>query len=265
MRPSQKRAAALLTVLGIVITIAIVIAVSQQPTTAPDYLEQARTAQKRGDTAAAIVALKAHVQASPDSTEARLQLASLLRDTRPDEALTILQRVPPTDPQWTTALQQVAVLHLLAGRQDHAAAVLKAIVETEPQNFGAQLSLAEIYFNQKNFDAALPHALEAARLNPNRAETFLLISDIYDELHNHIAMIAPLQAALAVNSDLYAAHLNLAYVHHRLGQLTEADEHARWCLQKNPREVPALRILASIARNDGRFEEADEWLAKAMT
>lgn len=263
-RPFRGRSVLIVVGIGLTVAVGIFTAVWHRRLPAPNFLEQAIAAQKHGDKSAAVSAYKAQLQVTPDSTSVRLRLASLLCETQPEEALTILSPIPASDPQWTAVLQQSAIIHLLAGRHDEAAAALQAVIAAEPENFGAQLSLAEIYHNRKIPRAALPHALAAAKLAPNRAQTFLLIADIYDELHNHAAMVEPLQTALAISPNLYAAHLNLAYADHRLGQLAEAAEHAQWCLNANPREVAALRILASIARNEGRFEETETLLAKAL-
>lgn len=263
---SQFRRGPLLTVVGIglVVALAVFVVVNQRGVVAPNHLELALAAQKRGDRAAAIAALQAHLKTVPDSTSARLRLASLLRESQPEEALVILSAIPDSDSQRTAVLQETAIIHLLAGRHEEAASALQAIIALEPENFGAQLSLAELYFNSRNPRNALPPALAAARLAPNRAQSFVLIAEIYDELQNYEEMIEPLQTALAIDPKLYAAHLNLAYAHHRIGQLTDAAEHAQWCLKENPREVSALRILASVARNEGRFEEAETRVAKAL-
>jgi len=249
---------------GIGLVIAAVIAVAVRGSATPNYFDQALSALKRGDKAQAIVALKANLQVAPDSASTRLQLASLLREGQPEEAMEILNRIPRGHPEWINALQQIAILHLLAERNDSAEKALQEVIAEEPQNFGAQLALAELYFARRDPKVALPHALEAARLFPTRAQTFLLVAEIYDELHNLSAMIEPLQTALAISPDFYAAHLNLAYAHHRIGQLAEAEEQAKWCLGVNPRDVAALRILASIACNDGRFDDAETHLAMAL-
>ncbi len=266
VNPRWFRGRSALIIVGMFLTVvvAVLTAVSLRNAAVPDFLEQARLAQKRGDRPAAIAALEAHLKVAPESTRARLQLASLWRETRPEDALAILSVIPDSDPQSIAAQQETAIIHLLAGRRDKAAAALQALIRADPRNFGAQLSLAELYFTSNDPQAALPHALAAAELAPDRAQTFLLIADIYDELHDHPAMVEPLQTALALSPKLYAAHLNLAYVYHRLGELAEAAKQARWCLDSNPREVAALRILASIARYEGRFEEAETLLSKAL-
>ncbi len=231
---------------------------------APDYLEEASSALKRGDEAAAISALREHLREAPGSSYTRLKLAALLRDSKPEEALDILGQVPPSDPKRITALQQTAIIQIVMDRTTDAEKTLQEIVTAQPENLGAQLSLAELYFRRKTPEAALPYALEAVRLAPDRAQTLLLVAEIYDELHNYGAMIEPLQAAIAINPDYYEARLNLAYAFHRIGELAPAETQAKWCLDANPRDVSALRILAAIARDQGHFADAGRLLKMAL-
>ncbi|MBI1347175.1 tetratricopeptide repeat protein [bacterium] len=264
--PTRKggRGHLLLPVIGVTIALALFVAVTRFGRTTPNYLEEARAAQMRGDTVAAISAMKSQLAIAPESSKTRLQLASLLRESDPDEALAVLRVIPESDANWTAALQETAIIHMLSGQTDEASAALEALVAVEPEHFGAQLSLAELYFNNHDPKKALPHAQVAAKLEPNRAQTFLLIADIHDVLQNYAMMIEPLQIAVDIDPDFYAAHLNLAYAHHRIGQLAEATTQAEWCLKKNSREVAALRILASVARSEGRFDDAEKWLAQAL-
>lgn len=233
-------------------------------TAAPDYLAEASSALERGDRAAATTALRAHLRTAPESSDVRLRLASLLRESKPDEALEILARIPQSDPQRIAAMQQVAIIQIVAGRTAAAEQALREVVAAQPENLGAQLSLAELYFRDRIPESALPHALAAARLAPNRAQTFLLIAEIHDELHDYAAMIEPLQAAIAIDPGSYDARLNLAYASNRIGDLETAEVQAKWCLNANPREVSALRILATIARDQGRFADARSFIAKAQ-
>jgi predicted Zn-dependent protease len=229
-----------------------------------DPLIEAALALERGDRDAAISLLRAHLKEVPESSQTRLRLAALLRDTAPEEALEVLAAVAQTDPNRIVAMQQTAIIQLVAGRTTAAEAALKEVVAAQPDNFGAQLSLAELYFEAKAHEAALPHALAASRLQPERAQTYLLLADLYDELHDPRSMIAPLQSAIELEPEYYEARLNLAYAALRIGDLDTAKQQATWCHRRQPRDVSALRILASAAREEGQFAEARKYLAQGL-
>lgn len=229
-----------------------------------DPLAEAAAALDRGDQAAAITALRKHLEVAPQSSQTRLQLAMLLRESQPVEALDILGEIPATDPNRIAAVQQMAILQIVTGQAAEAERSLKEVLAAEPKNFGAQLSLAELYFQGRSFEAALPHALEARQLQPERAQTCLLLADIYDELHDPAAMIEPLEAALKIDPDFYEAHLNLAYASLETGALDAAQEHAKWCVDRNAGDIAAVRMLASVARDQGRLETARSYLSRAL-
>jgi predicted Zn-dependent protease len=229
-----------------------------------DPLVEAALALERGDRDAAISLFQKHLDEFPDSSQTRLRLAVLLRESNPDKALEVLGAIPRTDPHRIAAMQQTAILQLVAGRTAAAQAALEEVVAAQPDNFGAQLSLAELYFDAKLPQSALPHAMSASRLSPKRAQTYLLIADIYDELHDPQSMIAPLQSAIELEPEYYEARLNLAYAALRIGDLDTAKQQATWCHRRQPRDVSALRILASAARDEGQFADARTFLAKGL-
>lgn len=219
---------------------------------------------KRGDHPAAATAYREYLREHPDSSSIRLKLAELLRETAPQDAVKILHEVPPDDPLRVAAVQQIAIIRLLAGQDAEAEPALLEVAAADPDNLGVQLSLAELYFRRGDAEAALPHALQAARLGPDRAQTFLLIADIHDELHNPAAMMEPLRTAIRIDPSYYEARLNLAYAALKTGDLATAHEQAEWCRNVHPRDVATIRILATVARDEGRFEEARTLLAEAL-
>lgn len=249
-----------LTVVILVASVVVLLVVVRQKYFVPDFMQQASSALKRGDEAGAISALRSEIQRDPDSTAARLRLAKLLQDSSPDEAVEYLQQIPVSDPQRANAVQQIAVLCILHSKTAEAEAALLELTAKSPDSLGPQLSLAELYFQNQKPEAALPYAVKAASLAPDRAQTFLLLAEIHDEMLHPEKMIEPLQQAIRLEPDFYEAHLNLAYAYNKTGQPTLAEEQARWCLGMNPQEVPALRILALAARDQGDFEAAKQHL-----
>lgn len=211
-----------------------------------------------------IDALRARLAANPQSAATRLRLGELLRSDAPEEAIAILKEIPASAPERTAALQQLAIIHLVTNHYEAARTVLQEFVARVPKNLGGQLSLAEVEFNLGNPDAALPHALAAARLAPDRPQTFVLIADIQDERQDYPAMIEPLERALELDPNAYDVHLNLAYACQRTGHLVQAEAEAGWCLDRKPDDVSALRIQALVARDRGDFAQSRQYLERAL-
>jgi len=255
----------ILLVLVILVTLAVAITLFyRQWHSAPDFMQQASAALRRGDQAAAISALRSQIEFIPNSTAAKLRLATLMQDSNPDEAIEYLRQISSSDPQRENAVQQIAVLCILHQRTSEAEQALQELATKRPESLGPQLSLAELYFQSRQPEAALPYALQAARIAPDRAQTFLLISEIHDEMLHPEKMIEPLQEAIRIEPDFYEAHQNLAYAFHKTGDSVKAEEQALWCLNVNSRDVAALRILASAARDNGQFEDAEKHLTEAL-
>ena len=77
-------------------------------------------------------------------------------------------------------------------------------------------------------------------------------------------MIEPLQTAVRIDPSYYEARSNLAYAALRTGDLATARVQAEWCHQAKPRDVFAIRTLATIARDEGRFDDARLLLKEAL-
>jgi tetratricopeptide (TPR) repeat protein len=261
--PLRKSKLRLLAAVVVVSSLAVVFFYVRQKYLAPDFMQQASSALKRGDEAAAVSALRLEIQRDPDSTAAKMRLAKLLQDSNPDEAIEYLQQIPVSDPQRANAVQQIAVLCILHHKISEAETALLELAEKSPDSLGPQLSLAELYFENQKPEAALPFAVRASEIASDRAQTFLLLAEIHDEMLHPEKMIEPLQQAIRLEPDFYEARLNLAYAYNQTGQPALAEEQARWCLGVNPREVSALRILALAARDQGDFEAAKQHLKTA--
>jgi tetratricopeptide (TPR) repeat protein len=261
--PSRTSKSWLLAVVIVVVSMVALLFYVRKSYLTPDFMQQASSALKRGDEAAAVSAFRSEIQRHPDSTAAKLRLAKLLQDSSPDEAIEYLQQIPVSDPQRSNAVQQIAVLCILHNKTSEAETALLELMEKSPGSLGPQLSLAELHYQNQKPEAALPFADKAASIAPDRAQTFLLLAEIHDEMLHPEKMIEPLQQAIRLEPDFYEAHLNLAYAYNKTGQPAMAEEQARWCLRINPREVAALRILALAARDQGDFEAAKQHLKTA--
>lgn len=235
------------------------------PWNAPSALEIAEKSLTTGDNEAAIRALRLHLARFPEASAARMKLAKLLAAVDPAESVEHLRLIPQSDSNYQESLRQIAFICLQTDRSAEAEDALLQLETHSSDDFAVQLSLAELYFHAENFKDALPHAVHAAALQPGRSETWLLIAEIRDGLRQKPEMIAPLQKAIELSPDSYKAHLNLSYAFHAAGELSGAANEARWCLQRNPDEVFALQILASVARDEGRFEDAAADVKKALS
>ncbi len=115
-------------------------------------LSVARSRRRLGDTEAAVGHLRRYVEAAPDDTEARVELARLLEAAgRRGEAYDVLKVLVEGGAGSTAELERLASLALGAGSIDDAVAHLRRAVERHPE------------------DLALKNALEATEARARRA------------------------------------------------------------------------------------------------
>lgn len=227
-------------------------------------LERAEQAMQEGDQIAARRLMYEHLKQHPDDHAVRCRLAALYKPTDAETALRLFTQIPVEAPEYLPAVRHVAQICLAAGRDEEAEAALKLLAKKDANDHVVQLSLAELYFRQQRYEAALRHAQRCADLLPDRAQTYLLIADIRDELDQLPEMISSLERALELDPDLYEAHAMLSYAALHKADFKRAEAEARWCLQHRHDDHYPYWVLAAVARDEGRPELAEERLQAGL-
>lgn len=234
-------------------------------TVAGRYTSQVRFADEPGfqqklngteTTDQVIAACRDHLRSHPQDVQARLELAKLLQDRDPDQALIELRQIPVQTAEYLPAVRLVASISLALNRDDDAFAPLNLLEKNDPNDAHVQQALAEVCYRQRDFERALQHAQHCRTLQPMNVEITMLIAEANDNLGRPQEMIEPLEAALRLNPDLPPAHLNLAYAYEVAGRADEALPHVQQYLERFPNSVAALRTLASIERGRHHYDEA---------
>lgn len=223
---------------------------------ASSHLERARRDIANGKSDSAIKLYLAHLEAEPKDYAARLGLGELLKPTDASFSLSVLQEIPTEASEYPEAIWHIAHI-ATAGKQDTLAedALLK-LDELRPNDAGVSLSLAELYYRTERFTEALPFAKQATRLQPDRAQSWLLLAEVLDHLNRPGEMLEPLQRAVKLDANLYAARANLAYSYYVSGQLDESKVEALWCLKRHPNDISVRRWLAMALRDGGEHDLA---------
>ena len=230
----------------------------------PTPLQLAERALTEGQLPSAVECYLVHLMRHPDDWRARLELAAVLDGIDPPQSLVELHKIPPEADQYRDALRFIARICLERGRDREAKEALLALEAGASEDSWVQLSLAQIFYRQRNRMLALHHAQRAAELDPSQARFHFLVAELFDDLERHADMIAPLRAVLDLQPGNYAAHLNLCYAYAKTGQPEGVRREAAWCLSRNPKDFDARRLLATAARDEGKTEEAKTELRKAL-
>ena len=219
-------------------------------------LTLARKLAEDGSVDAAVEAYRRHLSNSPTDHSVRLELATLLQRRNPEGALVEFREIPPGTPEHLSAARYVASISILLERDQDAIAPLELLSARFPDDTGAQLALAEIFFRQRDYEKSLELSRRLFGLKPDSIEACLLMAESSDSLGHVVDMIEPLEAALRLSDDLPQAHMNLAYAYESAGEAEKAAPHVLWYLKRYPTSASAHRLLAMVERSRGRFDEA---------
>ena len=219
-------------------------------------LEQAREDAARGARYSAIKQYFGHLDEFPEDHGVRLELSELLKPLDSEAALEQLLKIPPSTPEYPEAIRHIAHIAVVGQQDDLAEDALRKLDQVCPDDAGVALSLAELYYRTQRYVESLPWVEQAARLQPDRARTWLLLAEVLDQLKRPGDMLQPLRKAIQLDSDLYPAHANLAYALQFSGIPEEAETEARWCLARQPEDIRVRRWLAMILRDRGQYDAA---------
>jgi tetratricopeptide (TPR) repeat protein len=227
-------------------------------------LKQAREDVVRGTRHSAIKNYLGYLDGAPEDHGTRLELAEFLKPFDSEIALEQLQKIPPSATQYSEAIWHIAHIAAVDKKDVLAEDALRKLDEILPKNAGVALSLAELYYRTERYSQSLPWVQQAARLQPERALTWLLIAEVLDHLKRPGEMLQPLRKAIELDSDLYPAHANLAYALQFSGNPKEAETEAQWCLDRRPEDIRVRRWLAMIFRDCGDHDEAMRQIKRAI-
>jgi tetratricopeptide (TPR) repeat protein len=230
----------------------------------PTLLELGDRAVAAGNGSVAVEYYVAYLVDHPQDWQARGKLAAALRGLDPAQAVGEWRKIPAEAPEYPAAQRRIAEVCLVRQRYAEAKTALLALDAAVPDDWWAQLSLAEVFFRQRDFTLALHHAQRSATLRPEYPRTYFLIAELLDDLGRPAEMVGPLQKVIELVPDDYSAHLNLCYAYAKAGQAANTRKEAQWCLARQPQDVNARRLLATAARDEGHLDEAREELQKAL-
>ncbi len=168
----------------------------------------------------------------------------------------------PPAPTGSLATALVHAARLLGRRPELAEAQAREILAVFPRELEAQLILARALAAQGNIEAAIATLLRAGETSPNAAHLWRELGDLR------------LMAGDAKGADAaYARHI-LASVNDPVlieaaqalcaNRLAVAERLLRDYLKAHPTDVAAIRMLAETGARLGRYEDAENLLARCL-
>jgi len=165
----------------------------------------------------------------------------------------------PTDPDLLTLLG----VALLAGRQpQQALEPLSRAIELAPRHVPARENLGQALVQTGRAEEAAEQLRAAARLDPNS-------ESVRFKLAHLLALMGKGEEADTVYEEAFGLapdrkRLAEAGEHLREGRSAECERVCRELLRRNPAEVNAMRLLAKVAGEAGRWGQAERLLLRAL-
>ncbi len=187
------------------------------------------------------------IQKNPGSWMAQDSFAVvLLRNGKPEEALTHLRKAEEIDPNNVETQDNIGRALARMGRVQEALPYYRKALELRPDFAVVNYDLGNALLQIGQGDLAIPYLQKTIALDP----TYLLA---YNDLGNALLQeghaeesLAALQAALKMDPNYIAAHFNIANTLLQLRRADEAMAHLGEALAAHPRDPEALKNMAWV-------------------
>ena len=196
----------------------------ERPTTlGPDPVDQANELAARGETSAALTALRALVGREPTNGRARAALAVLLeRRGDVEGALGELGRALDSAPDDVSILCARATMLASRARYDQAELDLRRAARVNDRNSEVQVQLGMLFSKRARWREAVEPLLAAVAADPLRGDAHYYLGEAYNHIDDLPAALAAYEAASTLQPGNMRALKGLGIVLDRLGRPAEA-------------------------------------------
>jgi tetratricopeptide (TPR) repeat protein len=224
----------------------------------------ARAEQLAGHFKQAVQAYQKAISIRPSFAQSSLGLGYLYEEHQmPVQAIAVYKSLFDQNRD-VMAANRLATLYLKQEKYTQAVPFLKAIQESDPEDFNAQVKLGLVQMELKQFDDAIGAFKKILEKNPDSDRIHYYLGSIYQERKQSDLAIAEFKA-IQNSSKLYPdAVLQTAYFLKQSHRLSEARSYVADAIQKASK-VPSLYIFqASLEEDDKQPEKAIKILEAAI-
>jgi tetratricopeptide (TPR) repeat protein len=198
------------------------------------------------------------------SVQALLQLARLQSDQKNAAgALASLRLARAIAPNSEDVLSAYAEAVIASPTPDAAVPVLSALTRLYPTVARYHYRQGLALLGAGDAAAAAASLQEAARLEPDQPATLIALGRALDRRELYSEAKPHLLRGLSLAPDNVEAVAALAEAEEGLGELKDAEEHARRVLARSGTDATAKRVIAMVRMKQDRFAEARDALLEA--
>lgn len=197
------------------------------------------------------------LEVAPGDPEALLALAHLaLAESKLSRAIEITDQLLRLSPRHRDAWTFKAQTLLAQNKPDEAISAYRQALDIDPGYHAARISLASLAIEQRQFDAARAEVGAVLKTSPNNLKARYTRARIAFEEGEYLAAREDLTAVLHTAPDFPPANLLAGSTDFALGKQQSAESHLKKALLAAPRDPRALRMLATVHLQQGRYAEA---------
>jgi len=159
---------------------------------------------------------------------------------------------------------QLALDNHQSGNLQQAENIYREILRDEPNNFYALHYLGILYYQLRNYDAAIKYIRKASELNPTAADAFYNLGNVYKDSGHLDEAINCFQKSLELNPQNADAYNNQGIIYKDKGELNEAITSFQEAIHLNPNHIIAYYNLGVIYKDKKQFDEAIQCFQKVL-
>jgi tetratricopeptide (TPR) repeat protein len=150
------------------------------------------------------------------------------------------------------------------GDWTHAFQELSRSVQLDPNNFKAQLDLADLYLAGRRFQDARDHAAIVLGKDPQNARAEVIASNADAALGDSKKGLSEAQQAVQMDPNRSLSYLNLAFMYERSSDIAAAEQNFLKARSLDPRSASVTIALGSFYQRQNRWGDAEKELNAAI-
>jgi tetratricopeptide (TPR) repeat protein len=168
------------------------------------------------------------------------------------------------DSRFTQAHYQLGQTYLKLHDLQRAFQELSRTVELSPDNYPAQLDLANLLVSTRNVKQAQPYLDALRKERPDSADTFEAWANFYSAQDNLGAAMQQMQQGIAADPTRSESYLNLALFQMRANLPDQAEGNFKKAADTGPKAMNAQLALGGFYQSRNRLPEAEQQFKHAI-
>jgi tetratricopeptide (TPR) repeat protein len=150
------------------------------------------------------------------------------------------------------------------GNLDEAIELQKQVVEAQPDNVRSLNSIAGLYGKLGKFQEEVTWAKKATDADPKYEPALINLGNGYTGLGDVLQATITYVVVITINPKSAIGHYSLGVLHEQTGDVARAEVNCKNAISADGGFESAYFNLGALCANQGRFDEAIDWLQRLL-